>query len=124
MRARARRVPFRGRVFKGVAWPDDRLSFLDQAAFLLLRATGQDPIWQCVWVYEHPVDLDALSRFHDNLGCGLLGRRIERSPLPFGRHRWVSSLGRSSKIDIAECARPRAELSDWADERARLPTDP
>ena len=29
-----------------------------------------------------------------------------------------------SDIDIAECARPRAELSDWADERSQLPTDP
>ena len=63
------------------------------------------------------------SAFHHNLGHGLLGRRIERSPLPFGRHRWVLDPG-PSDIDIAECARPRAELSDWADERSQLPVDP
>jgi hypothetical protein len=52
----------------------------------------------------------------------LLGRRIERSPLPFARHRWVLDRG-PSDIDIAECARPRAELSDWIDERSQLPID-
>ena len=70
-----------------------------------------------------PIDFDGLRRFHHNLGYGLLGRRIERSPLPFARHRWVSDRG-PSDIDIAECARPRAELSDWADERSQLPIDP
>ena len=69
---------------------------------------------QVVWVYEHPVDFDGLRRFHQNFGYGLYGRRIERSPLPFGRHRWVSSLGPPSDLDIAERARPRADLGDWA----------
>ncbi len=78
---------------------------------------------QVVWVYEHAIDFDGLRRFHHNLGYGLLGRRIERSPLPFARHRWVLDRG-PSDIDIAECARPRAELSDWADERSQLPVDP
>ena len=78
---------------------------------------------QVVWVYEHAIDFDGLRRFHYNLGRGLLGRRIERSPLPFARHRWVLDRG-PSDIDIAECARPRAELSDWADERSQLPADP
>ena len=77
---------------------------------------------QVVWVYEHAIDFDGLRRFHHNLGHGLLGRRIERSPLPFARHRWVFDRG-PSDIDIAECARPRAELSDWADERSQLPID-
>ena len=70
-----------------------------------------------------PIDFDGLRRFHRSLGDGLLGRRIERSPLPFGRHRWVLDRG-PSDIDIAECARPRAELSDWADERSQLTADP
>ncbi len=43
---------------------------------------------QVGWLYEHAVDFDELKRFHYNLGYGLLGRLIERSPLPFGRHRW------------------------------------
>jgi hypothetical protein len=104
--------------------PDNRLSFLDQAMFLGLRATGQEAVMQCVWIYEHPVDFDELRRFHRDFGFGLAGRRIERSPLPFGRHRWVSSLGPAADFDIAESARPRAEVGDWADERAQLPVDP
>ncbi len=79
---------------------------------------------QIVWIYEHPVDFDKLRRTYRNAGYGLMGRRIERSPLPFGRHRWVSAVGQPLDIDIAECARPRAELSDWVDERAQLPVDP
>ncbi len=106
------------------ARPDNRLSFTDQLLFLGQRATGQELVMQAVWVYEHAVDFDGLRRFHQNFGYGLFGRLIERSPLPFGRHRWVSSLGPPSGIDIAACARPRAELSDWVDERAQLPVDP
>ena len=79
---------------------------------------------QIVWIYEHPVDFDKLRRTYRNAGYGLMGRRIERSPLPFGRHRWVSAVGQSLDIDFAECARPRAELTDWVDERAQLPVDP
>jgi hypothetical protein len=103
---------------------DTRLVFTDQALFLGQRATGQEAVAQMVWVYEHPVDFDEVRRFHRNFGYGLLGRRIERSPLPFGRHRWVSSEGPAADIDLAERARPRAELSDWADERAQLAVDP
>lgn len=96
---------------------------MDQASFLGLRATGQGQTIQCVWIYRRPIDLDALGRFHRNLGRGLLGRRIERSPLPFARHRWVSCSG-PADIDVAECARPRTELGAWVDERGQLPVDP
>lgn len=103
---------------------DNRLSFFDQATFLSLRATGRAQLAQIVWLYEHPVDIDELRRFHLRGGNGLLGRRIERSPLPFGRHRWVSVDGPPCELEIAERARPRAELSDWVDERAQVPIDP
>jgi hypothetical protein len=92
--------------------------------FLAMRATGQESVMQAVWIYEHPVDFDGLARLHRNLGHGVLGRLIECSPLPFGRHRWVAAVGPRPDIDIAECPRPRAELSDWVDERAQLPIDP
>jgi hypothetical protein len=108
----------------GVACQDNRLALFDQATFLSLRATGRGQLIQTVWVYEHPVDLDGLLRFYRNGGYGFLGRRIERSPLPFGRHRWVSAVGQRAPIDFAERVRPRAQLSDWADERAQLPVDP
>jgi hypothetical protein len=123
VRIRPARASVNGRASNGDARPDNRLAFLDQAFFAGHRAAGQKEVVQVVWIYEHAVDFDGLRRFHHNLGCGLLARRIERSPLPFARHRWVSDRG-PSDIDIAECARPRAEVSDWADERSQLPVDP
>ncbi len=109
---------------RAVARADNRLSYIDQIMFLGWRATGQEIVTQMMWVYEHPVDFDQLRRFHRNAQHGLAGRLIERSPLPFGRHRWISAGGPLPDIDIAERARPRAELGDWADERALLPIDP
>lgn len=103
---------------------DNRLSYTDQAMFLALRATGEESMAQLVWVYERPADLDAVRKLHENLGFGLFGRRIETSALPFGRHRWVSATGPAAPLDIAGSARPRHELTDWADERAGLPIDP
>ena len=123
VRIRPERASLNGRASKGDARPDNRLALLDQAFFDGHRAAGQKEAMQAVWVYEHAIDFDALRRIHHNLGYGLFARRIERSPLPFGRHRWVSDPG-PSDIDFAECARPRAELSDWADERSQLPVDP
>ena len=102
---------------------DDRIDFTDQAMFLGLRATGQEAVMQIVWIYERPVDLDAIRGFHQHIGYGLLGRRIERSALPFGRHRWVSALGPQSELDFA-APRPRAELGRWIDERSTMPLDP
>ena len=108
---------------KDIARQDNQLSIVDHALFAQHRAIGRNIVIQVVWLYQCPVDLDGVRRFNRNLAGGLAGRRIERSPLPFGRHRWVSDRG-PSDIDIAERARPRAELTDWADERAQLPTDP
>jgi hypothetical protein len=103
---------------------DNRLAFLDQAMFLGLRATGQESAMQCVWIYEHPIDLDGVRRFHQNFGHGLAGRLIEPSPLPFGRHRWVSATGPTSELDVEPHPRPREAVGDWLDERAQLPMDP
>jgi hypothetical protein len=123
VRIRPEHASFNSRASNGDARLDNRLALMDQALFAGQRAAGPKEVVQCVWVYEQAIDFDGVRRFHHNLGYGLLGRRIERSPLPFARHRWVSDWG-PSDIDIAECARPRAELSDWADERSQLPTDP
>ena len=122
-RIRPARASFNGLASNSNARPDNRLAFVDHGFFVGQRAADQDEAMQVVWLYEHPIDFDGLRRFHRSLGDGLLGRRIERSPLPFGRHRWVLDRG-PSDIDIAECARPRAELSDWADERSQLTADP
>ncbi|PEG33479.1 polyketide synthase [Mycolicibacterium agri] len=102
---------------------DNRLQLADHAFFTAQHATGQEQVMQVLWVYEHPIDFDGLRRFHHNLARGMLGRRIERSPLRFARHRWVADPG-PSDIEIAPHPRPRTELSDWADERTQITTDP
>ncbi len=101
---------------------DNRLAHMDQVSFLGVRALGYGTLAQVVWLYDRPVDLNALRRFHHNLGHGLLGRRIERSPLPFARDRWVVSPG--PELQIAGTPRPRAEVNAWAYERACRPIDP
>ncbi|WP_447709217.1 wax ester/triacylglycerol synthase domain-containing protein [Mycobacterium sp. C31M] len=106
-----------------VTQPDNRIDFTDQAMFLGLRATGQEAVMQVVWIYERPIDLDGVRSFHEHIGHGLLGRRIERSALPFGRHRWVSTPGPQSALDVAE-PRNRADLGRWIDERASMELDP
>jgi hypothetical protein len=99
-----------------------RLALLDQAAFLRLRATGQGSAVQCTWVYDRGVNIDELRIFNHNLGAGLLGRRIERSALRFGRHRWVRE---SRSPDIAlEPRHPRSEIGAWMERRARIRVDP
>lgn len=102
---------------------DNTLAYIDQGSFLGLRALGRGPIDQAIWIYEHPVDLDGLLRFRRNLAKGLLGRRIERSPLPFGRHRWVADQDlQSLDMSARECR--RADMWSWADECMRSPIDP
>jgi acyl carrier protein len=100
---------------------DNRLALTDQGSYLAERAVHSALI-QFTWVYNRGVDVDGLRRFHRNLGAGLFGRRIERSPIPFARHHWVVSPA-SEDIDFAATPRPRAEIGEWADERARLPID-
>lgn len=107
----------------GSADRDNTLAYIDQASFLGLRALGRGPLVQFTWVYSHPVDLDGLRRFQHNLGHGLLGRVIERSPLPFGRHHWVAWAGPADP-DVADTPRPREEAGAWADEQLRFPVDP
>lgn len=103
---------------------DNVVPYPDQALFLGLRGADQAAVMQAIWLYEHPVDLDGIKRFHHNLYSGLLGRRIEPSPLPFGRHRWVSATRGESNFGVGDRPRPRTELFDWADEQVDLPLDP
>jgi diacylglycerol O-acyltransferase / wax synthase len=99
------------------------LAYIDQASFQGLRVLGRAPLIQFTWIYDHPVDVEGLRRFHRNLGHGLLGRLIERSPLPFGRHHWVSATG-PADLEIATQARARCDVWTWADEHICLPVDP
>lgn len=103
---------------------EHRLAFLDHTALELHRVTGRGQLMQCVWVYDHPIDMAGLDRFNDNLYKSLGSRLIERSPLPFGRPRWVRPVGPPPPIHFAQRTRPRSELMDWADELGKLPIDP
>lgn len=97
---------------------------MDEATFLSYRASGRVQVMLALWFYEGPVDLDGLRRFHENFGRSLAARRIERSPLPFGRARWVAAPAVERPLDIADVARPRSELSDWLEERSQIRIDP
>lgn len=96
---------------------DNVLDLVDDTFFRVERAAGTTNVIQCMWAYDRAIDLDGLRRFHRHLQRGRLSRRIERSPLPFGRHRWVSS-GDQPAIEIAETARPRAEFDTWCNEQS------
>jgi diacylglycerol O-acyltransferase / wax synthase len=73
-------------------------------------------------VYDRAIDIDGLRRFHHHLQRGRLSRRIERSPLPFARYRWVSAGGQSD-LEIVETPRPREEFDGWLSEQANTPLD-
>ncbi|MBY0291205.1 MAG: hypothetical protein K2X52_29315 [Mycobacteriaceae bacterium] len=101
---------------------DNVLDPLDQAMFEFDRATGVKVLIQGAWVYNGAIDVDGLRQFYDRLQRGRLSRRVERSPLRFGRHRWISPNG-SSRLEIAESARPREEFDTWLCEQADTPLD-
>jgi hypothetical protein len=98
------------------------LDLVDQAAFLGERATGTTNLLQCVWMYNRAIDIDGLRQFHHHLHQGRLSRRIERSSLPFGRHRWVSPTGQSD-LEIVAMPRPREEFDAWLGEQANTALD-
>ncbi|WP_337251558.1 hypothetical protein [Mycolicibacterium boenickei] len=86
------------------------------------QAVGGASQLQCIWVYNRPVDIDGLRRFHEHLQRGRLSRCIEQSPLPFGRSRWVAP-DNLPELEILESARPREEFDDWLDEQINTPLD-
>jgi hypothetical protein len=121
-RIRRARESWRRRASERDARPDNRLALADEALLAEHHAADMNVVIQVTWVYAQAIDFDGLKRFHHNLGYGLLGRRIERPAVPIARHRWVVDRG-PADVDVAECARPRAELSDWLDERSQVPID-
>src|SRR6478672_8439632 len=98
------------------------LDLVDETIFRVERAAGVTNLIQCVWVYNRPVDMNGLRRFHDQLRQGRLSRRIERPPLPFGRHRWVSPSDQP-ELEIVATPRLRAQFDAWLDEQANTPLD-
>lgn len=101
---------------------DNLLDLVDQTVFGFERATGATALFQCVWVYNREIDMDGLRRFHRHLQQGRLSRRIERSALPFGRHRWVMPRYQSD-LEIVGRPRPREEFDAWLNDQAHTPID-
>ncbi|WP_205877607.1 non-ribosomal peptide synthetase [Mycobacterium camsae] len=100
----------------------DVLDLYDQTQFLGQQATGATNLLQCFWLYHRDVDVDGLRRFHRQLSRGPLARNVERSPLPFGRHRWVAPR-RDCELAISETPRPRAQFESWLAEQANVALD-
>ncbi|MGV0804430.1 hypothetical protein [Mycolicibacterium setense] len=98
------------------------LDLLDQTMYDMEQATGSKTLLQGVWVYDRPIDIDGLRQFHRHLERGRLSRCIARSPLPFGRHRWVAP-DILPELEIVEPARPREEFDAWLDEQVNSPLD-
>jgi hypothetical protein len=98
------------------------LDLVDHTFFRVERAAGMTSLIQCVWVYASAVDIDGLRQFHGHLQRGRLARCIERSPLPFGRHRWVSPSDQPH-LEIIQSPRPREEFDAWLNEQANTPLD-
>ncbi|BAX93403.1 hypothetical protein [Mycobacterium shigaense] len=98
------------------------LDLTDQTLFLAERATSTTNVLQCIWVYDRGVDIDGLREFHRHLGRGRLRRRIECSPLPFGRHRWVTPSDHSD-LEVVATPRPRSDIDAWCSEQAGIRPD-
>src|SRR5271166_6508154 len=98
------------------------LDLVDHTFFRVERAARMTSLIQCVWVYDGVVDIDGLRQFHRHLQRGRLARRIERSPLPFGRHRWVSPNDQPD-LEIIQSPLPREEFDAWLNEQANTPLD-
>lgn len=101
---------------------DHYVSYTDHALLLMLRGASHDAVMQVLWLYPEAADARGLSRFHRRLTRGPLGRRIESSPLPFGRPRWVA--GEPAPLVMDPAAIGIRSLYEWADRQVDLPLDP
>ena len=104
--------------------PPAFLSFADQAVYLAHVSLGQHAVIQVLWRYLRPVDLDALTRFRDNLAQGHLARLIRPALLPFGRHQWVGAPPPLAAPTAAAAPLAPEAIQTWADAQVELPLDP
>lgn len=108
---------------KSDAEADDILCYMDQASFVGLRALERQPVLHFTWIYPHFLDEAVVNQFNDRLAQGLLGRVLQRSPLPWGRHRWVA---RTVPAPVTWHTAPMAleRLADCRTDLVNLPIDP
>ena len=102
---------------------DDILCYADQGSFIGLRALGRGPILLITWIYQQPLDEAALARFNERLAQGLLGRLLQRSPLPWGRHRWVANRVPAPVARFMDPI-PLERLPEWRRDLLDLSVDP
>jgi len=103
--------------------PGPVVSYVDHA-LLLARSAGQDAVLQALWIYDGPVDVSAVEAVRCALADEQISRLIARSPVPFGRPRWVRAPAPSDDLEVAGRPRPIEELFAWADEQVDGPLDP
>jgi hypothetical protein len=102
---------------------DNVLSYIDQASFVGVRALGRGPVIEWTWVHDHPVQADAVDDFNRRLAQGLLGRLVQRSSLPGGRHRWVANRVAAPVTMGSEAIRVE-QLPQWRSALVDLAVDP
>ena len=95
----------------------------DQASFLLWRALGRGQLVQIYWRFPDGVAPEALGRFRRALADTSLGRRVERSSVPFGRDRWVRAT-EPGPLLVAPQALDPAQIGAWTASASCLPVDP
>lgn len=97
---------------------NSRLNYFDHLAVRLAKVTTRNQLIQCIWIYDQPINAQALASFHDFFSRSIANRLIEMSPLPFGRPRWVYSCTQKPRLRFSEEQLPRTQLLSWADEQA------
>lgn len=91
-----------------------RLSVVDEIFLRSHRGLGTPIALQGLWRTADRVDPALLTRVHEALRSGPLGRRVVRPRVPGARRAWRPNV-RAYPIDRAESVLPVAELLDWAD---------
>lgn len=99
------------------------LAYIDHASFLALRALGRGPRIQYLWIVPGRVDPAAARRLNVSLASTLLGRRIRKSLLPFGRHRWIWS-DDPGVLTFEDTPIEPTGLMSWAHRQSLRPVDP
>ena len=102
---------------------NDILCYADQGSFLGLRALARGPIVHFSWLCSQQPDDAEINRFNQRLADGFLGRLVQRSALPWGRHRWVASPA-AAPVTWFRTSIEHGELADWWSSLINLPIDP
>ncbi len=118
-----RRRGHRSQASEADAGSDNVLCYADQGSFVGLRALGRGPVLHFTWIYSHPLDEAKVDQFNVSLAQSLLGRVLRRSPLPWGRHRWVASPV-PVPVKWFRDPIPLESLPEWRSSLVELPIDP